>query len=65
VKDAMPIDGGDAEEMLAAFAYEGVNEAELVAKLQREGTAAFAKSWSDLMSCIASKSNALTKAHQA
>ena len=65
VKDAMPIDGGDAEEMLAAFVYEGVNEAELAAKLQGEGTEAFAKSWSDLMSCIASKSDALTKAHQA
>jgi len=65
VKDAMPIDGGGAEEMLAAFAYEGVNEAELAAKLQREGTEAFVISWNDLMSRIASKGDALAMAHQA
>ena len=33
-------------------------------ELQREGSAAFAKSWSNLMSRIASKSEALAKARQ-
>jgi transaldolase len=37
----------------------------LADELQREGTAAFAKSWSDLMDCIASKGEVLTKARRA
>ena len=51
--------------MLAEFTREGVNDEALAADLQREGTAAFAKSWSDLMYRIASKSEVLTKANQA
>jgi len=65
VKDAMPIDGGNAEAVLAEFTREGVNDDALAADLQREGTAAFAKSWSDLMDRIASKSGVLAKARQA
>lgn len=37
----------------------------LAAHLQREGSEAFSKSWSDLMSRVASKSEVLTKAMQA
>jgi transaldolase len=55
VKGAMPIDGGNAEAVLADFAREGVNDQALAADLQREGTAAFAKSWNELMRRIASK----------
>ena len=55
VKGAMPIDGGDAEVLLAKLAGEGVNDQTLAADLQREGTAAFAKSWNALMRRIASK----------
>jgi transaldolase len=65
VQDAMPRDGGDAEEMLAAFAYEGVNDAELVSQLQREGTRSFTKSWQDLLACRANKSVLLGQAKQA
>jgi len=65
VKDAMRFDGGDAEAVLAEFNRDGVNDEALAADLQREGTEAFAKSWSDLMRCIASKSEALVKAEQA
>ncbi|HYM34685.1 MAG TPA: transaldolase [Steroidobacteraceae bacterium] len=65
VKDMMPRDGGDAEEMLAAFAHEGVNAAELAAQLQRDGTSAFSKSWKDLLDCLANKSVALKQAKQA
>ncbi len=61
VKDVLPPDGGDAEEILAAFAREGVNEAELAARLQREGTAAFARSWNDLLDRIASKAETLNR----
>jgi transaldolase len=51
----MPIDGGDAEAVLAEFAAAGVDDDTLAADLQREGTAAFAKSWNELMRRIASK----------
>lgn len=65
VKDVMPRDGGDAEEMLAAFAYERANDANLAAQLQREGTGAFSKSWQELLGCLANKSVALKQAKQA
>jgi transaldolase len=61
----MRLDGGNAEAVLAEIVRAGVNDEALAADLQREGTAAFAKSWSDLMSHIASKSYVLTKAKQA
>ena len=60
----MRSDGGNSEAVLAEFTRAGVNDEALAAVLQREGTAAFAKSWSDLMSRIASKSDVLTKARQ-
>jgi transaldolase len=59
VKEVMPLDGGDAEEMLNAFEYEGVNVAELAMKLQREGTQSFSKSWKEMLDCLANKSVAL------
>ena len=58
VKGAMPIDGGDAEAVLADFAAAGFNDQTLAADLQREGTAAFAKSWNELMHRMASKRGA-------
>ncbi|HWH42830.1 MAG TPA: transaldolase [Usitatibacter sp.] len=65
VKDAMPVDGGDAESVLAEFARAGVDTSALASQLQREGTAAFASSWRELMARIASKSAALAKAPSA
>jgi transaldolase len=65
VKDVLPVDEGYAEAVLAELTREGVNDEALAADLQREGAAAFAKSWNDLMSRIAEKSEALTKAKQA
>jgi transaldolase len=62
VKDGMPRDGGDAEEVLAEFSRAGVNVGELANELQREGAEAFDKSWNDLMECIGSKSRLLKKA---
>jgi transaldolase len=64
VKNVLPVDEGYAEAVLAEFTREGVNDEALAAALQREGTEAFAKSWSDLMYRIASKNEALTKAKQ-
>lgn len=51
----MPIDGGNAEAVLAHFAAAGVNDEALAGDLQREGAAAFAKSWNKLMLRIALK----------
>ena len=55
----MPVDGGDAEDTLAAFRRAGVDDAALATQLQRQGTASFDKSWQDLLACLASKSAAL------
>jgi len=65
INDVLPVDEGYAEAVLAEFAREGVDDEALAADLQREGTEAFAKSWSDLMYRIASKTAALSKANQA
>lgn len=65
VKNAMRFDGGNAEAVLAEFGGGGVDDETLAADLQREGAEAFAESWRDLMSCIASKSDALVMARQA
>jgi transaldolase len=64
VKGVMPADGGDAEEVLAEFTREGVDDAALAVQLQREGTEAFDKSWQDLLGRIASKSALLQKVDQ-
>lgn len=58
---AMQFDGGEAEAVLAEFGRQGVNIESLAAKLQREGTAAFAQSWGSLMNRIAEKCTVLTK----
>ena len=55
-------DGGDAEAVLAQFTQAGVNLDALAATLQRDGAAAFVKSWDDLLARIAEKSAALRKA---
>ena len=62
LKGTMPMDGGDAEEVLAQFARAGIDDAALAAQLQREGAAAFDKSWQDLLKRIASKSAMLENA---
>ncbi len=56
VRAVMPVDGGDAEGVLADFRRVGVDNVALATQLQREGTASFDKSWQDLLACIASKS---------
>ena len=58
----LPHDGGDAERELAEFTKAGINFDALADQLQREGAAAFVKSWDDLMAQIAAKSAMLRKA---
>ncbi|HEY6158191.1 MAG TPA: transaldolase [Gemmatimonadales bacterium] len=59
LRGVMPVDGGDAENTIAAFRRQGVDDAALATRLQREGTVSFDKSWQDLLDCIASKSATL------
>lgn len=65
VKGAMPVDGAQAEAVLAEFARQGIDDQALAADLQREGTASFAKSWRNLLERIAAKSATLTQARPA
>src|ERR1051325_1585171 len=65
VGDVLPIDGGDAEEVIAKFIAWGIDDQQLAADLQREGAESFVKSWQDLLECITSKSLALQAASKA
>ncbi len=62
IKDVLPANGGNCEEVLAEFAKAGIDAGALAAQLQVEGAASFVRSWNDLMQCIASKSKVLKKA---
>jgi transaldolase len=59
---ALAADGGDGEVVLAAYAEAGIDVGALALRLQREGEAAFVKSWNDLMDCISSKRAAIRQA---
>jgi transaldolase len=51
----MPVDGGNAEKIIARFAQAGIDHDQLATDLQREGAESFVKSWKDLLGSIASK----------
>jgi transaldolase len=57
--EPLPLDGGDAEKVIAAFAKAGIDDDQLAADLQREGAESFVKSWKDLLDRIRSKHTAL------
>jgi transaldolase len=58
----MSADGGDCEKVLEQFAKAGVDVDSLADQLQDEGAKSFVKSWNELMTVIASKSDALKQA---
>jgi transaldolase len=58
----MSPDGGDCETVLARFSEADVKVDALAAQLQVDGAKTFVKSWEELLSVIASKSNALKQA---
>jgi transaldolase len=62
VASVMAQDGVDAEAMLARFASHGIDIDALAVDLQREGAAAFVKSWKELLSRIAEKSRGMAEA---
>jgi transaldolase len=55
VSGVLATDGGDAEQVLAEFAKAGIDDQQLAAQLQVEGTKAFAKSWQALLAVLAAK----------
>jgi transaldolase len=55
----LPADGGDAETLIAEYDRIGIDDEVLAAELQQQGAQSFAKSWNDLVKCIASKSRTL------
>ena len=59
VGDPLPADGGDADAMLARFAAAGVDVGEVAARLQRDGAAAFVKSWNELLDQITTQMSAV------
>lgn len=61
VSGVMPVDGGDADALLAEFRRSGVEQGAVAAQLQREGARSFTKSWNDLLDCLGSKSAKLTR----
>ena len=52
-------DGGDCEQVLAAYEKAGISVAGLAAELQKEGAASFVESWQDLLRSIETKTKAL------
>jgi transaldolase len=53
----MPPDGGDAETVIAEFRRQGIDDEALAGQLQKEGAAAFAKSWHSLLAGIGEKTS--------
>jgi transaldolase len=62
IGDGLAVDGGDCEAVLGEFKQAGVDIDALAARLQIEGADSFVKSWNELMSVIAAKSDALKAA---
>lgn len=59
VRDQLPPDGGDAEEVLAGFASAGIDVDELATRLQQEGAETFVKSWRELLDTVSSEAEKL------
>jgi transaldolase len=62
VGDALPVDGGGADQVLDEFESAGIEVAELGVRLQREGAQAFDGSWNDLLQSIEEKGRELAAA---
>ncbi|HEY2863941.1 MAG TPA: transaldolase [Casimicrobiaceae bacterium] len=61
----LPEDGGDSAATIAQFASAGIDTAALAEQLQKEGAQSFAKSWQELIGCIAAKRAKTPASHAA
>jgi transaldolase len=59
VERILPRDGGNGDEIVAAYVKAGIDVPALAAKLQEEGAQSFDDSWQDLLKSIAAKSKAV------
>ena len=59
LKDPLPADGGDSEQVLRRFNDAGIDTDALAAQLQQEGKESFDDSWKELLGTIASKGQKL------
>jgi transaldolase len=62
VGEPLPTDGGDAEDVFAAFRDAGVDLGALATRLQEEGKEAFNKSWNEMLGSLESKREAVAAA---
>jgi transaldolase len=62
ISEILPVDGGDCEEVLAAFGKAGIDVQALAGRLQDEGAKSFVGSWNELIGVIGAKSAALKTA---
>jgi transaldolase len=60
VGELLPADGGDADEVIAAFAKAGIDTGSLADELQQEGAEAFVASWKDLLARVGSRHEQLS-----
>jgi len=56
VEAVLPVDGGDAESVIAEYRKLGIDDGALALRLQREGADSFQKSWDSLLAGIEGKS---------
>jgi transaldolase len=61
VGDLMPADGGDADQVIAAFTRAGIDVAALAGDLQRQGADGFVASWRDLLARIGARHEQLSR----
>jgi transaldolase len=56
IETSLSLESGTSDQVIADFEKAGVSYEELAEKLQKDGAAAFVKSWNDLLATIKSKS---------
>ena len=61
VGELLPADGGDADQVIAAFARADIDAASLAGELQRQGAEAFVASWQDLLARIGARHKQLSR----
>ena len=61
VGELLPADGGDADEVIAAFAKADIDTESLADELQQDGAEAFVASWKDLLARVGSRHEQLSR----